>query len=78
MSKDYEVWCQDCGCSMKLRDGKYGKFYGCTGYPVCRNTLNLRDAQLRIEQEDGDHGNYDPNDDFIEPDRITFGPDGHS
>ena len=47
-----DVWCESCGCVMKLRDGKFGKFYGCTGYPVCRNTKNLRDAALEDDPPD--------------------------
>ncbi len=30
--------CTECGKEMVLRDGKYGKFWGCTGYPECNNT----------------------------------------
>lgn len=34
--------CDRCGRPMKLREGKYGKFWGCTGYGIkddqCRNT----------------------------------------
>jgi len=37
-----EVWCHKCGCEMKLRQNKKNKswFWGCTGYPVCKNTLS--------------------------------------
>jgi ssDNA-binding Zn-finger/Zn-ribbon topoisomerase 1 len=27
--------CPDCGADMILKDGKYGKFYGCERYPQC-------------------------------------------
>lgn len=30
--------CPRCGRSMKLRDGRYGRFWGCSGYPGCRYT----------------------------------------
>lgn len=30
--------CDACGKPMKLRQGARGPFYGCTGYPQCRNT----------------------------------------
>lgn len=33
--------CDKCGKPMKLRNGKYGQFYGCTGYPNCKNTKKL-------------------------------------
>ncbi len=34
--------CEKCGRPMKLRNGKYGDFWGCSGYGIqddqCRNT----------------------------------------
>ncbi len=30
--------CPKCGKKLVLREGKYGKFYGCKGYPECRYT----------------------------------------
>lgn len=30
--------CPKCGSELILRNGKYGKFYGCSGYPKCRFT----------------------------------------
>ncbi len=35
--------CSQCGKEMVLRDGKYGKFWGCKGYPDCKNTENHED-----------------------------------
>lgn len=32
--------CPKCGYALKLRSGKYGEFWGCTGYPDCRFTMN--------------------------------------
>lgn len=68
----HDVWCKNCGCLMKLRKGKYGTFYGCSGYPVCKNTMNLRDAQLRIDVETGadtmidvDDPYYDDGDGYV-------------
>lgn len=29
--------CELCGSKMLLRDGKYGKFLGCSNFPACRN-----------------------------------------
>lgn len=34
--------CPKCGGEMRRRDGRNGPFYGCTLYPQCRGTLNLR------------------------------------
>jgi ssDNA-binding Zn-finger/Zn-ribbon topoisomerase 1 len=44
----YDVWCQSCGCIMKKRSGKFGDFYGCTGYPHCKATMSVRDAALEV------------------------------
>jgi ssDNA-binding Zn-finger/Zn-ribbon topoisomerase 1 len=32
--------CPLCGSAMKLRSGRYGRFYGCTEYPTCKGTVN--------------------------------------
>lgn len=31
--------CPRCGGELVLRQGKYGKFYGCSNYPKCRYTI---------------------------------------
>jgi DNA helicase-4 len=37
--------CEKCGRPMKLKEGKYGQFWGCTGYGIkddqCRNTTKI-------------------------------------
>lgn len=32
--------CPRCGSPLKLRNGKFGEFWGCTGYPDCKYTEN--------------------------------------
>ena len=34
--------CPRCGGNLVLRNGKYGKFYGCSNYPKCNYTLNIQ------------------------------------
>ncbi|MDE6005357.1 MAG: topoisomerase DNA-binding C4 zinc finger domain-containing protein [Oscillospiraceae bacterium] len=34
-------FCTKCGKSMVLRNGQNGQFWGCSGYPQCRNTKNI-------------------------------------
>lgn len=34
--------CPRCGQKLILREGKYGKFYGCTNYPKCRYTKQIK------------------------------------
>ena len=33
--------CPKCGGNLVLRNGKYGRFYGCSNYPKCKFTLNV-------------------------------------
>ena len=33
--------CPKCGGYLVLRDGRYGRFYGCSNYPKCTYTLNI-------------------------------------
>ena len=33
--------CQKCGKKMTLRNGKFGEFWGCPGYPNCNFTMNV-------------------------------------
>ena len=37
--------CAKCGSLMVRRAGKNGDFLGCTGYPTCKNTRNLPNAE---------------------------------
>lgn len=34
--------CHKCGGELIRRKGKFGSFYGCSNYPVCRYTKNIR------------------------------------
>lgn len=33
--------CPKCGQFLKKRNGRYGEFWGCSGYPACRYTENI-------------------------------------
>ncbi|MBR4760860.1 MAG: topoisomerase DNA-binding C4 zinc finger domain-containing protein [Lachnospiraceae bacterium] len=33
--------CPKCGSLLKKRNGKYGPFWGCSGYPDCRYTEDI-------------------------------------
>lgn len=39
-----ELACPDCGFSMRIKEGRYGYFWGCEGYPGCKKTISLRNA----------------------------------
>jgi DNA topoisomerase-1 len=34
--------CDKCGKPMTLRNGKFGQFWGCSGYPACKNLINIQ------------------------------------
>ncbi|MBQ9199367.1 MAG: topoisomerase DNA-binding C4 zinc finger domain-containing protein [Lachnospiraceae bacterium] len=40
-NKKTQKLCPKCGSVLKLRNGIYGEFYGCSGYPNCRYTENV-------------------------------------
>lgn len=41
--------CPKCGKKMKLRSGKFGQFWGCTGYPSCRWTQEYEEPSVTAE-----------------------------
>jgi hypothetical protein len=41
VSKANSDICPKCGKSLTIREGKFGKFKGCTGYPNCKYTENI-------------------------------------
>ncbi len=38
------VICDKCGRNMVAKQGRFGKFLACSGYPDCKNTMNLNRA----------------------------------
>lgn len=40
--EEEEQACPVCGCELVLRKGRFGMFYGCSGFPRCRYTRNAR------------------------------------
>ncbi|MDO5549593.1 MAG: exonuclease domain-containing protein [Lachnospiraceae bacterium] len=40
VSDDADMRCPRCGGELKLRNGRYGSFYGCGNFPACRYTRN--------------------------------------
>jgi DNA topoisomerase I len=49
-----DIDCDECGKPMVIRNGKRGKFLGCSGYPKCRNT---GDVPAKLLEEMGMNGN---------------------
>jgi DNA topoisomerase-1 len=40
-----DIVCEKCKKPMVLKQGKYGKFLACSGYPVCKNTKSINSNQ---------------------------------
>ena len=36
-----EINCEKCGQKMVTKEGRFGKFLACSGYPECKNTMNI-------------------------------------
>ena len=37
-----DIKCENCGKPMAVRSGRRGEFLACSGYPVCKTTLNFK------------------------------------
>ncbi|MBR0466443.1 MAG: type I DNA topoisomerase [Clostridia bacterium] len=42
-----DVVCEKCGRKMVVRDGKFGKFLACPGYPECKNTKPMPENEIK-------------------------------
>jgi hypothetical protein len=57
--------CEKCGSEMRRRDGKNGQFWGCSGYPKCKFTMDIDEAEAKMADDedpfgdDEDHNPYD-------------------
>lgn len=40
--------CEKCGRKMVIRQGRFGKFKACSGFPKCKNTKRIKDVQPKI------------------------------
>ena len=47
--KPRDVACPECGMPMKIKEGRYGYFWGCEGYPQCQKTYQI---EALVEDED--------------------------
>lgn len=39
-----KIFCPRCGSEMKIKNGRYGRFYGCRSYPKCKTTFDLEEG----------------------------------
>lgn len=42
-----DVLCDKCGKPTAVKQGRYGKFLGCTGYPECKNIMKYRAPETK-------------------------------
>ncbi|MBN1364335.1 MAG: type I DNA topoisomerase [Syntrophaceae bacterium] len=48
-----EIKCNKCGKNMIVKEGRFGKFLACSGYPECKNTMNMaKDENGEIVAQD--------------------------
>lgn len=40
-----DIECDKCGASMLIREGRYGQFLSCSGYPECKNAKDFTRAE---------------------------------
>ena len=47
--KFFQVRCPKCDAEMRLRNGRYGEFYGCSTYPKCNGTRSAAEVKCMVE-----------------------------
>ena len=71
---DEDDKCPKCGGILVLRNGKYGKFYGCSSYPICTYTKDIR---LGSDDDFEDVRNYEMNKENDDKDDSEEDHDSH-
>src|SRR6202030_941393 len=60
--QDEQVYCDNCGRPMVLKKGRFGQFLACSGYPECKTTKQLGEAQQQkdvpLEEKCPNCGNH--------------------
>ena len=41
-----DIKCEKCGHLMLIREGRYGKFLGCSNFPACKNIQPLNAVEI--------------------------------
>jgi len=54
-----DINCDKCGKPMVIRQSRYGKFYGCSGYPGCKNIKRMNKEKSSKEKEPEDDSSED-------------------
>ena len=45
-----DIKCDKCGSMMVYRDGKFGRFLACSNFPQCKNTRNIKEPAIQVEE----------------------------
>ena len=45
--EETDIVCEKCGRKMVVREGKFGKFLACPGYPECKNTKTMPENEIK-------------------------------
>lgn len=53
ISEETEEVCPQCGKNLIIKLGRYGRFYGCKGYPQCRYIRPLDDKGEEVSDQSG-------------------------
>ena len=51
-----DIECEKCGASMVIREGRYGQFLSCSGYPDCKNAKDFtrgEDGEIIVGKKPG-------------------------
>ena len=51
MTTTEKMLCPECNSELKLKNGKYGEFYGCSSYPNCRYIQNKDAVKGAVSKE---------------------------
>lgn len=51
-SEETDIICELCGRKMVVKNGRYGKFAACPGYPECKNTKPLTKDGEEVKKEE--------------------------
>jgi len=61
-----DIKCEKCGKPMVVRQSRYGKFLGCSGYPECKTIVKLNEEGEPVKEssqdKDGNKGNNNSTD----------------
>ncbi len=49
--QETDIVCEKCGGKMLIREGRYGKFLGCSNFPKCKNVQSYEDEENKKTQK---------------------------